>query len=500
PRTVGALRSIGLLNVCMLGQMGLQLAYQLVLFPALFGASAEMDAFNAVMAVPQVLGTILVGSLQYAFVPVYMHERERGGEPRAHGFSTEVGLALFLVLGATSLVCSLFAAELAAWLWPGFSPETHALSVALLRRLSWLTLLSSATSYLQTVAFCEQRFVAPALGPVIGIAVSIAWTWLRGSVDGIYAAADGILIGSVLTVAWLVPDWLRQFHWPTWDRQGLRELAALLLPLLIGGAYFKLDPLVDRYLASRFSTGDLAHLGYAYRIGSGLLTLTVNGLASVVFPAMARQAAGGRFDELRTEFSHALRFLGFVLIPLLFALGLYHHELVRDVLQRGRFTPEDTLAVGWLTWLYAGLLLGGAIGEIGTKGFFALGDTRTPVVVCCLGFTVGIVLKFALAARWGVDALAWATSAYYLLNAVLTVWLLSLRLRGFAANGLLRSLARSFAAALVSALVVAPLVWSEYRYTALVGMAIAGARYLVLMRWMGDDIAKNLLRRKSAEA
>ena len=136
PRTVGTLRSIGLLNLCMLGQMGLQLAYQLVLFPALFGASAEMDAFNAVMAVPQVLGTILVGSLQYAFVPVYMHERERGGASRADGFSTEVGLGLFGQEGKGTIGAGVRMAQFSSRLRAELNSATHSLFPSPLEPLS----------------------------------------------------------------------------------------------------------------------------------------------------------------------------------------------------------------------------------------------------------------------------------------------------------------------------------------------------------------------------
>ena len=88
-----------------------------------------------------------------------------------------------------------------------------------------------------------------------------------------------------------------------------------------------------------------------------------------------------------------MRFLTLLLVPVVVALVGFGSPLIRDLLQRGRFVAADTDAVAGLLAVLCGMIVGGSLGEIAAKVFYAGQNTRTPVLVGLSGFVIGAVLS-----------------------------------------------------------------------------------------------------------
>src|SRR5262249_7839966 len=145
--------------------------------------------------------------------------------------------------------------------------------------------------------------------------------------QGIFAVAWGVAVGASVTVAILAPLFLTQL-WKTgaWRlplQHGTRRCLTLLTPLVLAALYWRLPPPVDRYLGSRLPTGNIAHMGYAWRLISGLMLIGTSGLSIVVFPAIAAHAAQSRRSELNAELAYALRFFLFLIVPVCIGLGAF---------------------------------------------------------------------------------------------------------------------------------------------------------------------------------
>jgi hypothetical protein len=76
------LRSIATITIFTLGGQALALVTQIVITAA-FGAGSDMDAFLAASAAPQYLVTIVLGTLGFVFIPVFVqYNRQRGDNLR----------------------------------------------------------------------------------------------------------------------------------------------------------------------------------------------------------------------------------------------------------------------------------------------------------------------------------------------------------------------------------------------------------------------------------
>ncbi|MDB5340217.1 MAG: integral rane protein MviN, partial [Planctomycetaceae bacterium] len=300
--------------------------------------------------------------------------------------------------------------------------------------------------------------------------------------------------GAMVSLLWQAHLYCRnaRHRWRIDD--GTLQMWLMLLPLMLGAAVYKLDPLLDRYLASELVEGSVSRLSYASRLIAAFLTLTTNGLAMVVFPVLVVHAASGNREHLKSEVGHALQFLVFLLLPLCLALGWYPIPIIRDLFERGRFTPADTLIVADLLLLYLGVLIGGSAGEILSKTFFALGDSRTPTVVRIVGFVIGAGLKLWWGTQYGLRGLAWATSCYYLLIALLDWVLLNRRVGTIPLREVGESAAKCGVAA-VAALGIATLVLhGEYRGVSVLAGGVGGIVYLAVAVVLRDSIALRIAR------
>ena len=485
-----SLRSAGWVSLWSLAQLVIQFAFQVVI-AKYFGAAAEMDAFVAALALPTVFSSIFVASLGYAFVPVFSQRLQAGDAEGA--WATAHGLLALLVAtcGIAAGVMFLGAEPLTRVLFPGFRGAQAELTVSLVGILCWLVVSNALLGYSQAIHHCHRRFAIPAFAPVIGTGLTLAVTLLFRD-RGMIAVGWAVLLGSVVAagIQMVFPLRQRRFR-PRWD-DGTKRCLRLLLPLACGAAYYRLDPLVDRYLASGLAIGSVAHLGYASRIMSALLVISTSGLSIVAFPSLAVHGAAGQLGEFRAEAAHTLRCLSVILVPLLVGLGCYSGPVVHDLLERGHFTDQDAHAVATLLVLYLGFVAGAALGEITAKIFYALSDTRTPTVIGCLGFTGGVALKIILTSRMGVAGIVIGTSVYFLMNAVLMLWLIVRRL-GFATlAGTGAALVRALLAAAAATVAVAPIVLTGLPFASFIAAPCGGLVYFVVLLLLHDEFACRL--------
>jgi putative peptidoglycan lipid II flippase len=338
-----------------------------------------------------------------------------------------------------------------------------------------------------------------------GTLLTLCWTWMRAPA-GILAAVEGVVAGAVFSVALQLPLFLRTCPIRISADAQVRSVLLLGTPLLVAGL-FRLEPQVDRYLASAMPEGSIARLGYSRSLVQALLVLSTSGLGVVLFPVISRLAAERNFADLRRELERALQFLALTLTPLVPALWFFGEPVVAALFQRGKFTADDSRTVAMLLFLQVGVIVGGGLGDVFAKVFYALSDTRMPVLIGTAGFALGIALKFAWNERWGVDGLVLASSIYVAASAVAMGLVLHRRVGSFVTREFCLTLARSVAATSL-ALIAAWQVWQNggslaICWAALSGAAVYGIALLILREPVLADVRSftaKLKRRESAIA
>ena len=133
-------------------------------------------------------------------------------------------------------------------------------------------------------------------------------------------------------------------------------------------------------------------------------------VSTAVFPALAGHAADEDMDALRTTVSRVLRVIMFLTVPAAIGLAMLRDPATIVLLEHAEFTRIDSVfTASALGWYCLGIVPQAGI-EIHSRGFYALGDTRTPVAMAVMAVGVNLTLSAMLWSRFEQEGLALALS------------------------------------------------------------------------------------------
>jgi putative peptidoglycan lipid II flippase len=375
------------------------LAYQWYVLTRL-GTGDQTDALFAGMMVPQLLLTIVSGSMSYVLVPLFSTEDTEGRRQLA--WTLFQGLTVLWGIAALFLIAS-------ATLWvpltvPGFDAETTRLTIGL-SRIQLIGLAFTGAAGVQAAAYqARHRFIAAEAGPLI-------WGLPR---LGVAAAAWATVIRSVLQTLFQIPA-LGRYRRPG-RHAGLGLAWRRLAPLVSGASYYKADGFVDRLLASLGPPGALSLYHLSLQLYASAHTVLNRAIVAPAVPLLARASAAAEWTSFSQVSRRRLRLMLLITagsIPLLFFGG---RPILSAVLGHGRFTYDRIEELWVILLLLSGVWIGGAAGQVLSTSFYSTGDTRTPMRIGVIGFTIAIVLKVLAFRAFGIMGLALAASLYYLGN------------------------------------------------------------------------------------
>jgi putative peptidoglycan lipid II flippase len=487
------------------------LVRQIVVLKA-FGTSAEMDAFNVANRVSETLFTLIAGgALGSAFIPTFTGLLARSERAAAWRLASSVANLVLVVLSTASLVAAICAPQIVRYLIaPGFArnPAQETLAVALLRLMLPSAAIFGLSGLVMGILNSHQVFLIPALTP------SMYWLGIIFGVSvlsprlGIYGPAWGVLLGAALHLGLQIPALLRQrpLYTPTFGLRtpAVRQVVRLMVPRLFGVAVVQLNFWVNAWLASRLSAGSYTALFTAFQLMLMPQAAIAQSVATAALPTFSAQFALGKLDEMRSALAASLRGVLLLAAPASLGLILLRQPVVAALYQRGEFTARSTEMVAWALLWYGAGLVGHAMVEILARAFYALHDTKTPVIVGATAMALNVCLSLAFTAlfqQWNLIPLGGLALANSLATAIEMVGLLVLmrrRLIGLEEGRLFTGAWQAGAATLVMGAVI--WVWLQLAsalttWLIVAGaMALGGALYGSVLWLMGADEARLVLR------
>jgi putative peptidoglycan lipid II flippase len=435
-------RSAGLIGIATLTSRVLGVVRDMV-FARLFGAGDTMDAFNVAYRIPNLVRDLFAeGAMSAAFVPTFTRYLTQRGRPDAWRLGNLVLSMLIGVTGAVALLgiaaadrlASLFASDY------GSVPGKLELTATLTRVMfPFLTLVAIAVACMGMLNSLRHFFV-PALSPAMYNVGAILCALLVVPVApalGIHPAmalAFGTLLGGLLQALIQVPPLWREgyrfrFAFDVRD-PGMREILVLMIPGTIGLAAVQINQFVNTVLATSEGTGAVSWLQYAFRLMYLPIGLFGVSIATAAVPTMSGYAAREDTAGMRATVSSGLRLMLMLNVPATVGLIALAHPIVAVIFERGAFTPSDTAATAAALTCYAPGLVGYSAVKLASPAFYALRESRTPVLVSVLSVAVNVILNVTLVRWLGYRGLALGTALSALLNATVLLVLLRRRMGG----------------------------------------------------------------------
>jgi putative peptidoglycan lipid II flippase len=372
-----------------------------------FGASATTDAFWVAFRIPNFLRRLFAeGSFSVAFVPVLTEYKER----RSHGELRDLVARTAGTLGGVLLLVTAIGLFGARWIAGGFAPGSidepakFALTTDLLRVMFPFLLFVSLTALAGGVLNSFNRFMLPALTPVVMnvcVIVAALW-WAPHFAVPIMSLGWAILIAGVVQLLLQLPSLSRLGllalpRWG-WRHAGVRRVLRLMLPTLFGSSVAQINLLLDTLIASFLITGSQTWLTQTDRLLEFPLGLFGVALGTVILPSLSRHHVTTDHDGFAKALDWGLRTALLIAVPAMLALVLLARPILATLLQHGRFSAHDVdMAALSLSALSFGLPAF-ALVKVVAPAFYARQDTRTPVRAGVVAMVANMVMNLLFVA------------------------------------------------------------------------------------------------------
>ena len=359
-----------------------------------FGAE-ELSLFFAAFRLPDLVFEVLVfGTFSSAFIPVFTKALKRG---RKNAWNiaesvTNIGAIAFLLVG---FILALFADPLYSLFAPGYDPTQRAQIVKIARILFAAQGFFVVSYVLTSVLESLRRFLVPALAPLFYNLGIIFGTILLVGKFGLLAPALGVLLGSFLHFLIQLPFAVKlgfRFSPKIKLNKDVKTIGKLALPRIIEVSFLQASKLVELSLASIISTASYTYFTFASTLQFLPVGLFGSSVAKAALPTLARQA--GSPSDFRRTLLGALYQIIFFVAPMATVLIVLRIPLVRLIFGTDIFSWESTVQTGLVVSAFAlGVSFQSAVSLL-SRGFYALHDTKTPVIVSIISILVVVVLDF----------------------------------------------------------------------------------------------------------
>lgn len=468
-----------------------------------FGTSMELDAYNAANRVTELLFNLTAGgALGSAFIPMFTGMLTRKKTKDAWKLASGVVNALLVILIAVTVLMWVFAPvivdKILFSMVENANPEMLELTVRLLRIMLPTVIIFGISGLVMGTLNAHQVFLWPALAPAMYSLGLIAGTLFLPESMGVQRLAVGAVIGALAHLALQLPSLFRlpnRFYERAagFKDAAVRQVLKLMLPRVFGAGIVQLNFVANTIIGLSLGAGSASALTWAFTIMLMPQAAIAQSAGTASLPTLSAQVEMGKFDQFKQTLSGIMRVMLLLALPATVGLTLLRVPIVRVLYERGSFDATSTQLVAWALLWYAVGLTGHSLVEVLSRAYYAMHDTKTPVIVGVVAMTGNILLSLLFAWAFGeigwlpLGGLALANSLATAVECLVLLQILRKRLKGLDGKQILRTALQALISSAVMGLVL--FGWISYfgernKYIVLVGGVIIGLVSYTIMLWL----------------
>jgi len=378
------------------------------------GPGVKTDALIAGMTIPQLILAVVSGSLAHVLVPLLVGKNAEQSRHDAWGF-------LFLIVISFSLLAIILHATAPWWVpvtVPGFSANGQALALELTRIQLIGMVFTAATSVQMAAYHANHHFLWAQITPIVsGVACFLLLTWALPRF-GVVSAAWITTLRLGMHCALLSPS-MGKPQRPDLTRPAIRIAWRRIRPLLFGTAYYKTDPVIDRFLLSNATAGSLSIYFLAQQLYGAATQIVNASITTPLVPLLSKLHNQGDRAGFRRVYYQKILLVGALGTIGLLALIVVGRTLLAMLVGHGNVSASNVSDLWWIMLWMSGVFIGGTMGQISSSAFYARGDTATPTRLGITSYSILIPIKVVSFYHFGLPGLAITTSAFYIVNLLL---------------------------------------------------------------------------------
>ena len=417
-----------------------------------YGASMYSDAYLTAMNIPVVIFTIIGTTLGTVLIPMYFEVNSDLGEKKALNFTNNVFNIVIAICIVLAILGFIFTEPLVKVFAMGFEGQT--LKVAIdFTRITIIGIVFTGLSYVMTAYLqIKNNFTVPGLISVPKNIIIIMSIILSVKYNP-YIMRWGTLIGIATEFLFQLPFAIKSGYkyqpYINMKDKYIKKMSWLIGPVLIGVAVNQINAMVDRTLASTLVEGSISALNYANKLNGFVMAMFITSVAAVIYPMLSKLSSEDNKEIFTSSVVQSINSVILLVIPISVGAIVLATPIVKLLFQRGEFDARATSMTAIALIMYSIGMVAFGLRDILGKVFYALQDTKTPMINGAIAMIMNIVLNIILVKYLQLSGLALATS----ISAIVCIFLLFGSLRKkigyFGQDKIIKTTIKSIVAAVV---------------------------------------------------
>ncbi len=415
-----------------------------LLISSYFNTEAGQMAYEALQVafqIPDMLfQLIILGALSAAFIPVFTKYRKKD-ELEAYKITSSVMNILLLFFVLVSAVVFIYSNQITAFRTGGeFSVDQIKIAANLTRIMLLAQLFFAVSNFMTGILQSYQRFIVPAIAPIlynIGIVLGV---FLFGDVLGIYAAGVGVLMGAFTHMMIQLPFASRlgyRYQFTIMHKHpGVKEIFQMIPPRVMTVGVSEIQNLVLGFFAT--SIGNLSFV--VIRLALKLMAIPIRlfgvPISQASLPFLSQESDDNKQEQFKKLVTQSLNQISFLSMPAAALLLILRIPIVRLVFGAQNFPWRTTVLTSKVLAIVALSIGFQAMTQLLMRAFYALKDTMTPLYIIAVSailyFLVGWLSVFIFDV--GVTGIAWAILVAAIFEAVVFMLMLEMRIKNIFNN------------------------------------------------------------------
>lgn len=434
---------------------GLGFGRELVLASS-YGVSMYSDAYLTAMNIPVVIFAIIGITLATVLIPLYFEVNNELGEINALKFTNNVFNIVIVLCILLAIIGVVFTEQLVKIFAVGFEGET--LNIAIhFTRITIMSIVFTGLSYIMTAYLqIKNNFTIPGLASVpknIIIIVSIILSVKYNPYIMIWGTLIGIATEFIFQLPFAIKSGYKYQLYINIKDKYIKKMSWLIGPVLIGVAVNQINTMVDRTLASTLVEGSISALNYANKLNGFVMALFITSVGAVIYPMLSKLSSEENKEKFTSSVVQSINSVILLVIPISIGAIVLATPIVKLLFQRGEFDARATSMTAIALIMYSIGMVAFGLRDIIGKVFYALKDTKTPMINGAIAMIMNIVLNIILVKYLQLAGLALATSMSAIVCIFLLFGSLKKKIGYFGQDKIIKTTIKSIVAAVVMGIV-----------------------------------------------
>ena len=362
-----------------------------------FGASISLDVYYAAFRIPDFIYISVASIVSLSvLIPFLVGKMEEGKEAEKEFISSIFSFFAILIITISGIVF-MAAPFIVPIIFPGFAGVSLDLLIKSTRILLFSPILLGVSNLFASITQAYRRFFVYAISPLVYNIGIISGVLFLMPVFGFEGLIYGVVLGAFLHLAVQIPfTWstgqLPRIVWPNFFL--VWKVLILSFPRTITLSINHIAIIFLLSFASLMASGSIAVFNFSFNLQSVPLSIIGVSYSLAAFPTLSRWYAKGEYQKFADNISSSVRHVIFWSIPITILFVVLRAQVVRTILGSGEFSWIDTKLTAAALAIFAISILFQNIVVLLVRGFYAAGNTYTPLFVNIFSGVVVVVSSY----------------------------------------------------------------------------------------------------------